>query len=238
MKFSRQTIQLARYTVWTSFGAIAIWLLTQGFPDESSALLIVVFASAGAIAIFRYFAEDREFITLLFLAALVVRLVFGIVIHIYDLRGFFGGDSITYDLLGQSIADYWLGAIDSRDNMYRIATNTHRPGWGMNYIVGAIYLVVGKNIIAAQSFCAVIGAATAPMIYFCSKQIYSNKNVAKAAALGVAFFPSFIIWSAQLLKDGLVIFLLVLVITMVLQLQHRISYPAIAILLIGLFGII
>src|SRR5688572_19330465 len=207
MKFSRQTIQLARYTVWTSFGAIAIWLLTQGFPDESSALLIVVFASVGAVAIFRYFAEDREFITLLFLAALVVRLLFGIVIHIYDLRGFFGGDSITYDVLGQAMADYWLGVVDSRDRMYQMAADTNRPGWGMHYIVGAVYLVVGKNIIAAQSFCAVIGAATAPMVYFCSKQIYSNRSVAKTAAICVAFFPSFIIWSAQLLKDGLIIFL-------------------------------
>jgi hypothetical protein len=238
MKFSPQTVLLTRYIIWTAIGVIAIWLLTQGFPDESSALLVVVFASLVALFIFRRFAEDREYITLLFLAALAVRLVFGIIVHIYDLRGFFGGDAIAYDVYGQAIADYWLGAIDSRDNMYFLASTTKRPGWGMNYIIGAIYLVVGKNIIAAQSFCAVVGAATAPMVYFCAKQIYGNKSVAKTAALGVAFFPAFIIWSGQLLKDGLIIFLLVLVMTMVLQLQKRISYPAIIILLLALFGII
>jgi 4-amino-4-deoxy-L-arabinose transferase-like glycosyltransferase len=76
------------------------------------------------------------------------------------------------------------------------------------------------------------------MVYFCANKIFSNKNVAKTAALSVAFFPAFIIWSAQLLKDGLIIFLLVLVMTMVLQLQEKISYAAIVILILSLFGII
>ena len=54
----------------------------------------------------------------------------------------------------------------------------------------------------------------------------------------VALFPAFIIWSSQLLKDGLIIFLLVVAMTMVLQLQRRINYLEIAILDFSLFGIL
>ena len=238
MIISPNFVRFIKYVVWTCAGVIAIWMLTQKFPDESSALLVVIFSSLVVASIFRRYAgEDREFITLLFLAGLVVRLTFGLIVHMYDLRDFFGADSETYHFLGGVMSDYWLGVVDSRDAAYRIATMS-RPGWGMTYLVAAIYAAVGKNIVAAQSFCAVIGAATAPMVYFCAKQIYLNKSVAKTAAFGVAFFPAFVIWSSQLLKDGLVIFLLVLVFTMVLQLQERINYGAIFVIILSMFAIV
>lgn len=224
--------------LWTSGGVISLWMLTLGFPEGASALLLVLVLSGIAGYIFRHFAEDKEFITTLFLGALAVRLAFGIFVHVYELREFSGGDAISYDIYGAVIRDHWLGLVDSRDILYQRATLTSRPGWGINYLVAAIYFVAGKNMLAAQSFCAVIGAATAPMVYFCSDKIFSNKSVAKTAALFVAFFPSFIIWSSQLLKDGLIIFLLVLAITMVLHLQERINYPAIIVLVLSLFGII
>jgi hypothetical protein len=93
-------------------------------------------------------------------------------------------------------------------------------------------------MLAAQSFCAVIGALTAPMVYFCAERIFNNQRVAKISALSVALFPSFIIWSSQLLKDGLIIFLLVFTITMVLELQKKFSYTAFVFLILSLFGII
>ena len=48
--------------------------------------------------------------------------------------------------------------------------NTTDPGWGMYYMVGGLYALVGRNILAAQSLCAVVGAATAPMVYFCREK--------------------------------------------------------------------
>ena len=227
-----------KYVAWVSAAGLALLMLSVGLPDEASALLLVLVTAGVALAFFRRFTEERAFITKLFLAALVARLAFGLFVHAFDLREFFGGDSFTYDIHGGSIRDYWLGLLDPRDSAYQWATITLRPGWGMNYLVAAIYLVTGKNILAAQSFCAVVGAATAPMVYFCAKKIFSNNNVARTSALTVAFFPSFIIWSGQLLKDGLIIFLLVVAITMVLELQEKFSYAAIAVLILSLFGIV
>ena len=76
------------------------------------------------------------------------------------------------------------------------------------------------------------------MVYFCARKIFNNLNVARVSAIAIAIFPSFIIWSGQLLKDGLIIFLLVVSITMVLHLQGRLNYSALAILIVSLFGIL
>ena len=227
-----------KYSVWLGAGAVAIWMLAVGFPDEASALLLVVVAAGIFLMLFRHYAEEKEFITTLFLGALVVRLAFGMFVQVFDLVSFFGGDAVTFHNQGAVIADYWNGLIDSRDWYYQWATSTTRPGWGMNYLVAGIYYVTGKNMLAAQSFCGVIGAATAPMVYFCTKKLFANNRVARFSALAIAFFPSFVIWSGQLLKDGVVIFLLVVAMTMVLQLQEKLSYAAVVALLIALGGIV
>jgi hypothetical protein len=108
----------------------------------------------------------------------------------------------------------------------------------MNYLVAGIYYVFGKNFLAAQTFAAVFGAAIAPLVYICTLNIFRNQRASRLAAIGVAVFPAFVIWSGQLLKDGLIVFLLVLTMTAVLKLQEKFSYPAVLIIVFSLFGII
>ena len=216
---------------------VILGMVTVAFPEGAASILVVFALSAVALLIFRRFTAEREFLTTIFLGALLVRLAFGIFIHVFELRDFFGADAQTYDFNGWRLVDYWTGSIASDDLTALRARSVSGPGWGMNYLVGIIYYVLGRNIFAAQSFCAVFGAATAPMIYFCSVKMFSNKRVAKTAAIAIAFFPAFIIWSSQLMKDGLIIFLLVLAMTMVLQLQEKFNYAALLLLIFSMFGI-
>ena len=177
--------------------------------------------------------------TMVFLTALALRLGFGIMIQVFDLRSFFGADALSYDRSGAALVDVWLGHTEKSYAMiYLNEDPASGAGWGMNYLTGFIYLLFGRNIFAAQSFCAVVGAATAPMVFFCSRRIFNNLRVAKHSALFIALFPSFIMWSSQLLKDGLIIFLLVLAMTMVLQLQKEFSYAALLVLIFSLFGVL
>lgn len=216
-----------------AFGSVVVV-----YPEVATSILVVTLMSLVALAIFRRFSDEKKFITLIFLSALAVRLAFGIFIHLFDLRDFFGGDAKTYDLGGWVISQYWSGYIGAGDYAVEKAIATNGSGWGMNYLVGGLYYLLGRNILVAQSFCAVIGAATTPMVYYCSLQLFNNKRVAKTAALSIAFFPSFIVWSSQLMKDGLIIFLLVLSMTMVLQLQKKFNYAALLLLIFSLGGII
>jgi hypothetical protein len=227
-----------KYSVWLGAGAVAIWMLAVGFPDEASALLLVVVAAGIFLTLFRHYAEEKEFITTLFLGALVVRLAFGMFVQAFDLVSFFGGDAVTFHNQGAGDS----GLLERFDRLTRLVLPVgdfdDASGLGNELSRCGIYYVTGKNMLAAQSFCGVIGAATAPMVYFCAKKLFANNRVARFSALAIAFFPSFVIWSGQLLKDGVVIFLLVVAMTMVLQLQEKLSYAAVVALLIALGGIV
>jgi hypothetical protein len=218
---------------------IAMGTIVVEFPEGVIAVGFI-FAITGLIVIaIQKYAEEKEFLTSVFLAALALRMGFGIFIHVFELREWFGPDSLVYDAAGLELAEHWMGRGDVSGPIAFVEIN---PGigwfWGMNYLTASIYLLLGHNVFAAQSFCGLLGAATAPMVFLCSKRIFNNLNVAKFSAVAIAVFPSFIVWSGQLLKDGLVIFFLVTTITMVLQLQKKFSYAAVAALVISLIGIL
>jgi 4-amino-4-deoxy-L-arabinose transferase-like glycosyltransferase len=103
--------------------------------------------------------------------------------------------------------------------------------------VAAVYGVVGQNMLAVQLFNAVVGAATAPVIYLCARHIFKNVRVAKVAAFAVAFYPSLVLWSSQGLKDGPIVFLLALAMLATLRLGEKVSAANIAVLAFTMFAI-
>jgi hypothetical protein len=207
-------------------------------PEGAIAAMLTFVVSVPALILIRKYTEEKEFLTNIFLIALLARLGLGISVLYFGGTDFFAGDVYTYDAVGQRLVEIWQGLPVPNDQITYRAGLTAGPAWGMYYLIGAIYFVCGQSILVGQSFCAVIGAATAPMIYFCAEKIFQNQRVAKLSAIAIALFPSFVLWSSQMLKDGLIIFLLVLVMTMILQLQVKFSYGSIAALIFSLFGIL
>ena len=226
---------------------LTVWYLLVGFATIALAFpqglgsffltSVLTFLIIGLIHKFAKKKEDKLLLTRIFIVALLVRLIFGLFIHIFELRGFFGGDAETYDAVGIRLLESWFGPVPDDITTERAMVTTG-PGWTMKYLVAIVYLFVGENILAAQSVCAVIGAATAPMTYFCTKKIFNNQRASTTAALMIALFPALIIWTSQLLKDGLMVFFLVLTMTLVLQLQEKFNFMALALLIFSLFAII
>lgn len=219
---------------------VALGMISMAYPAGASAVLVVVSLSIIGLVIFRHYAEaeDKDFIARVYVIALLVRLFVGMIIEIADLREYLGPDALTYDFRASTLLDYWTGVTPTLDSWTDRAIQPGASGWGMYYLVAGLYMILGRTIFAVQAFCAVFGAATAPMIYFCSMQIFQNKKVARTAAWTAAVFPALVIWSSQMLKDGLIVFLLVLAMTMVLQLQKRFTYGALLALLTSLGAII
>ena len=207
------------------------------FPEGVGAIVIIGILSALLLPMLLRNAAEPNFVFWLFFAGLLVRIVFGLLIYLLQLQDFFGPDAVTYDFRGAMLADSWHGLVQE-DSAYmdRIGA-TSGSGWGMHYLVAAIYYVGGKNQLAAQAFCWVFGAAIGPAVYICAQHIYNNMRVARFAGVMTAFFPAFIIWSSQLMKDGLIIFLLVVVMVAVLRLQEKFRYEWLAILVLAMFGI-
>lgn len=208
------------------------------FPDGFAASAVLALVSAIVIIIIRQnYGQDSDYLIKLFFIALIARILLGILLHVFDVRSFFGGDANTYDQLGHRIYEVLFENMPRNHPFSERAMATNGSGWGMSKLVFFIYLFTGRNILAAQTFCAVIGAATVPLIYSCAIKIFNNRKVAQVSALLVALSPAFIIWTGQLLKDGLIIFLLVLCMTLVLRLQEKFSYWDIVFLILSLFCI-
>lgn len=227
----------------TKFLTVILCVIALGtsvffFPDGVGAVLVGGVCVAVMIVALNMQSEDRDFLLKLFCIGLILRFSLALFINVYGLQIFFGPDALYYDWLGWVLSSYWSGDIPaSYPDLIKISQQ-RQPGWGMYYIVGIIYFLVGQNQLAVQLFCAVIGAATAPITYLCSKEIFSNKRVAQTAGLIVALCPSLIIWSSQGLKDGIIVFFLVLSMVCVLRLQKSFSYASVLVLLFSLFCVL
>ncbi|HST51648.1 MAG TPA: glycosyltransferase family 39 protein, partial [Pyrinomonadaceae bacterium] len=207
------------------------------FPSDGPAAVVVcaALASVTILIISRYETHSR-FLVQIFVAAVLFRMAVGSMIYYFHLQDFFGGDAYTYDYLGSTLLQFWKGQLSYGYYDTYLGIHVYR-NWGMPYMVAGIYAVTGPNMLAVQFVNAVIGAATAPVIFLCARHIFQNLRVAKLSAAFVAFFPSLMLWSSQGLKDGPIVFLLALAMLATLKLGERLSIKYGALLLFTLYGL-
>lgn len=207
--------------------------------DAAKAVLLCT-ALAAIAGFYSYKRDDGAFLLRLFVAGLLTRMVIGLAIFAFRGQDFFGGDAITYDFYGSAQLLGWGGDKYYQSIANQFVRSGEGSGWGMVYLVAAVYGLVGRNMLAVQLMNSVIGAATAVVIYLCAHQVFQNSRVARIAGIAVAFYPSLVLWSAQGLKDGPIVFLLALAILCTLKLGEKLALKYIIILvctLIALFAL-
>jgi hypothetical protein len=218
---------------------ICFIIVVSAFPEGTVAIFPLIFGLLIVNFIISRFSENAAFLQRVFMIGLLLRVSLGTIIHVFELRDFFGPDSFAYDAWANRIVDIWSGNIAIYSDEYsQIALRMQGAGWGMKYFVAFIYFITGRNILAAQFCCAVIGASISLIIYHCAHKVFDNVKVAKRSAWLAAVFPAFVVWTCQLLKDGLVIFLLVTVMYSVVVLLERFSIKFIFLLIFCLFGLL
>ncbi len=212
-----------------------------GIVSNADTAKAVLFCTALA-AIAGFYAYKREvdgrFLLRLFVAALLARIIVGLVIFVFHGQNFFGGDAITYDYYGNAQLLGWGGDKYWQAIANQFVRSGEGSGWGMVYLVAAVYGLIGRNMLAIQLMNSVFGAATAVIIYLCAQQVFHNSRVARIAGIAVAFYPSLVLWSAQGLKDGPIVFLLAIAILCTLKLGERLSLKYIVILICALISLI
>lgn len=218
--------------------AVFVMLITT--PDGFLAIMLGGICTVIAFLYINKNFEDQEkiFLRRVFIIALLFRILIATLTHFFKLQEFFGGDSITYDNAGYALYQSWFDPGSYIDPYYlQFSARASGSGWGMAYVVAAIYSFVGRNTFATQIFNCVLGAITAVLVYTCAKNIFNNSRVAKITAVLIAGFPSLVLWSSQGLKDGIICFLLVLAVNVVFSLQKRFNYLYVVLLLLSLGGI-
>jgi 4-amino-4-deoxy-L-arabinose transferase-like glycosyltransferase len=181
---------------------------------------------------------DGAFLLRLFVAALLARMIVGLAIFCFHGQEFFGGDAITYDFFGTAQLAGWGGDKYLQSVANKFVRGGESSGWGMVYLVAGIYGLVGRNMLAIQFVNSVFGAATAVVIFLCAQQVFQNSRVARIAGIAVAFYPSLVLWSAQGLKDGPIVFCLALAILCTLKLGEKLSPKYIVILVLTLMSLV
>jgi hypothetical protein len=226
-------------------GLLAILALVLGVavllfvPKEGPEALLVCAAVAGVAALFISRTEgNKQYLLRLFISGLLARVLVGTIIYGFHLQEFFGGDANGYDVFGNYLLRGWQGDQFYLGQANKFIGPTNASAWGMLYMVASIYAVVGRNMLAIQFFNAVLGAATAPIIFLCAQHIFVNLRVARLAGLYVAFYPSLILWSSQALKDGPIVFLLALTMLATLKLGEKISLKYMVVLTVSLFALL
>jgi hypothetical protein len=210
------------------------------FTGFDAARAVVLCTALSTVAGFYCYKRETDgpFLLRLFVAALLMRMIVGLAIFTFRGQDFFGGDAITYDLFGNAQLLGWGG-----DKYYQSVANQfvrsgEGSGWGMVYLVAAVYGLIGRNMLAVQLMNSVFGAATAVIIFLCAQQVFHNFRVARIAGIAVAFYPSLVLWSAQGLKDGPIVFLLALAILCTLKLGEKLALKYMVVLVLALLGLV
>ncbi|MFN2454892.1 MAG: glycosyltransferase family 39 protein [Pyrinomonadaceae bacterium] len=213
--------------------------VTSAVPVEGSSALVICVGVALFMGVFIARAkEHRRFLLRLFVGALLARMLIGSIIYILQLENFFGGDAYTYDGLGYGLLQLLEGHKSYKYLLEGALSTSGGNGWGMAYLVAGIYKLVGRNMLATQYVNSVLGATTAPVVFLCAQHIFNNPRVSRLAGIAVAFYPSLVLWSAQGLKDGPIVFTLCLSILAILSLGNKFSFRYLVLLLFSLFALL
>lgn len=206
--------------------------------DTAKAVLL----STGLAALAGFYAykqgADGPFLLRLFIAALLVRMLVGTAIFVFNRQEFFGGDALTYDYFGHAQLLGWGGERYYQAVAQRFVQSGEGSGWGMVYLVAAVYGIIGRNMLAVQFINSVFGAATAIIIFLCAHHVFNNLRVARLAGMAVAFYPSLVLWSAQGLKDGPTVFFLALTILATLKLGQQLNLKYLLVLVCSLLALL
>ncbi|MCB1024405.1 MAG: hypothetical protein KDB79_08445 [Acidobacteria bacterium] len=111
---------------------LAAGIIILTFPDGNAAVVVAtIFASIILILIRHFYPENKLLLSRLFIGALFARLIFGTLVHFFDIRDRFSADSTTYHEAGRRRMEVWFGntAIANDELLKKFTENV---GWGMS----------------------------------------------------------------------------------------------------------
>ena len=168
-------------------------------------------------------AEDpaeRERVLHWTLWAFFGHLLFGlVVINVPTATRYLAADSATYHALAQDILRHWTSGFP----MPQLGGGKE----GYYYLLAGIYWVFGVHTAAGLAVNAMFAAALVPVATDLTHELFGERPARYAAPL-VVLFPSIFIWTSQLLKEAVVLFLIVTAADCAAHLARRVSLGATA----------
>lgn len=221
-----------KYGIAISLFAASLIISGYSYPVGAIAILALAPIVVAIVLLIQKSETDRSFVIQIFLIALLLRIGVAFVINSFELQVFFGEDAVAHEYHGYLLFDSWV----SHTALPQYFSDWKRA-WGFNYLIASVYLVTGRNPLLIQFISSLAGAGSAVLIYYVTIRIIGNFRTARVAAVLTAMSPAMVIWSSQILKDGFVVFFLVLTIFFLARLQDKFSFPDLFMLLVSLIGV-
>jgi hypothetical protein len=180
-------------------------------PDLPFAIvLFVLLCILGTLSLLatRNHRETLRFQVKLFLIAFALRFAMSIVIYQFGLVTLLGDEDGSGWIRGVILQQRWLhreaGLFDLPFVLTGAFESQHR---GYGYMLGALFFITDAPArLPAAAFNCFLGALTVVLAYRAAHMLFSPRVALRVGWL-VCLFPSLIVWSAQTLKEPVVVFL-------------------------------
>jgi hypothetical protein len=201
-------------------------LTGQGMGDTTilDAVAMTTIALGGfVLVLFTSRNKDRmNFQILLFLTSLLLRLSVAVGVYQFGLVEVFGDEDSSGWYGGAELARHW---IEAHDGPLQVLLQAPRAFTGHNlgyqYLLGFMFYVTPTiNRMTAATLNCVIGALMVIFAYRTAAHLFSPW-VATRVAWWSCFAPSFVIWSAQTVKEPVIIFLEAVALYACFQMRDR-----------------
>lgn len=225
----------------TIFLAMAGILFLNILPMSAlSPVLILLFGIiAGIFIIFILAPEDFRFLFNLYMVSFFIRVFLSYLFYYLSFvfgnkytEGFlFTNDGWSYSLQGWQILKFAERGIKiTPENYY---TYPGMENWAGNitsydYFTSFVYSITGHSPLSLFLISSLAGSLAALFIYIIGKELFSKK-VARITSIFAFFWPSFIMWSTQNLKEPMIAMLGCVLILAVLYIMKR-PLPALLLL--------
>ena len=210
--------------------AISVGLLATAPYETTVAGIIALsgFLAISSLISLKAAPEDREFLLWLFILGFAVRVL---AVFFLDSTGIIREmDSKSYGELGWLITQAWRTgtpvAMYSQELM-------GVEGEYYHHFNAMVFSLIGYSPLSLKIINSFFGTLTGLCMYLITRHLF-NKKAATIGAVLITFYPSFIFWTTQNLKDPSVWFFACAAIWSTLQLQRRARLPHLLVLLTSL----
>jgi hypothetical protein len=166
--------------------------------------------------------QDVRFQTKIFVIGLAVRFGFSLIIYQFGLISIIKDEDGSGWLIGMDWAERWLkdgATVLDLPTLVLQAYQAHHKGY--YYVVGAMFFLTGTPTrLAAAALNCFFGAMIANLCYSTARMLFPQR-IAVQVGWWTCLYPSLILWSAQTIKEPVVILLEGLAIFACVALQQQ-----------------
>jgi len=154
--------------------------------------------------------------------SLFLHLAAGLVITNSSLSLYLGGDAFTYHKGAIGLVRHW-------NDGFPMPANLQHGKEGYYYVLAVVYWMVGPSTTAGLVLNATLSALLVPLLVDSTRRLFGPSATWPIPPLAVVL-PGLFIWSAQLLKEACVLFLVTLAVNCALRVAERVTPGALVVL--------